>query len=261
MTLTSPKNPLLQDIRQAAAAGTPTESGLVVAEGPHLLEEALRGGCWTLEQVVTTAEGRLRFSHLLDRTHAKVIEVSERAFRTLSAVEHSQGLLALLKPPHCRWEDLLPGQPPGLLLVLDGIQDPGNAGTMIRSAEAFGAAGFVLLKGSVRSTNGKFLRAAAGSLFRLPFLENLSQQELLTALRGRNLKLHALSASGKQDLQQTDFTGNCALVVGSEALGVSPTLMDQAIAVRIPTQNVESLNAAVACSIALFEASRQRMKA
>ena len=253
---------MLQEIRQAASSGMPTERGLVVAEGPHLLEEVLRGGRWSVEQVLATGEARMRFADLLERAPAEIIEVSERAFRTLTAVEHSQGLLTLLKPPTWRWEDLrgLLSQPASLLLVLDGIQDPGNAGTIVRSAEAFGAAGFVLLKGSVRSSNGKFLRAAAGSLFRLPFLENLSAPEVLAEFNSQKTPLYALSAGGGQDVRQTDFSGSCALAVGSEGLGVRAAVMDRAIAVRIPTLHVESLNVAVACSIALFEASRQRMK-
>jgi TrmH family RNA methyltransferase len=143
-------------------------------------------------------------------------------------------------------------------VILDGVQDPGNAGTIVRSAEAFGATGLIFLEGSVHVANGKFLRATAGSIFRLPFLENQSGSGLAARVRSAGKRLYALTAQGKASVGEADLRQPCALVVGSEAHGVSPELRSLAEAVRIPTAQVESLNAAVACSIALYEAARQR---
>src|SRR5438045_60663 len=160
MQLTSTKNPVLQAIRRAAAAGRPTEDGLIVAEGPHLVEEA-SGGEWQIAQVFATARARARHSKLLLKVDAEIVEVSERAFASTAATDSTQEVLALMRPRHWSWKDLLGAR--ALLVVLDGIQDPGNAGTIVRSAEAFGATGVVFLKGCVRVAHGELLRAAAGS--------------------------------------------------------------------------------------------------
>ena len=255
MEITSPRNSLLQEIRKAAALGRPTEDGLIVAEGPHLLEEALRGK-WKIEQAFVTAGAGRRFSGLIDRVECDVLEVSDRAFSGMASTETTQGLLALMRPVTWSWRDLTRGAT--LLVVLDGIQDPGNAGTMVRSAEAFNASGVVFLRGSVHVSNGKLLRAASGSMFRIPYLEQLSTSDFLSSLRGTGINLYALSAAGGIEISQASLTGKAALVVGNEGGGISPELSASAIPVSIPIAKVESLNAAVAASIALFEAARQR---
>jgi TrmH family RNA methyltransferase len=149
--------------------------------------------------------------------------------------------------------------PNALIVVLDGIQDPGNAGTIVRSAEAFGATGVVLLKGCARVSNGKFLRAAAGSIFRVPFLEALDPHDLIRQVPAAGLRLYALNQLAHADLSNTDLSSPFALIVGSEGQGISPELATGVQQICIRTANVESLNAAVACSIALFEARRQRI--
>lgn len=255
MQLTSTKNPLLQAIRRAAAAGRPTEDGLIVAEGPHLIEEALSGE-WQIEQIFATARARSRHSQLFLKLHAEVIEVSERAFASTAGTDSTQEILALLRPRQWSWRDLLGGRT--LAVALDGIQDPGNAGTIVRSAEAFGATGVVFLKGCVRVANGKLLRAAAGSLFRVPFLEAVGLEEFLNQIQLDGIYLYALTVRGPMRLDDADFQSRCVLAVGSEGVGISPELLSAAQRVSIPTVKVESLNAATCCSIALFEAHRQR---
>jgi len=145
-----------------------------------------------------------------------------------------------------------------LIVALDGMQDPGNAGTIVRSAEAFGASGVVLLEGSVRVPNGKFLRATAGSIFRLPLLESVTRTEFLEQVRSLGLPLYALTSRDGTSLRKANFRVPCALVVGGEGNGVSTELLGAASPLSIPARNVESLNAAIACSLALFEAARQR---
>jgi len=255
MQLTSTKNPLLQSIRRAAAAGRPTEDGLIVAEGPHLLEEALRGE-WQIERVFATPGALNRHADLLSRTDTEIREISARAFDSVAATEASQELLALLRPRAWNWEELVAGQ--ALVVVLDALQDPGNAGTIVRSAEAFGATGVVLLQGSVRIANGKFLRATAGSIFRVPFVESWEANEFITQAQRRSLVLYALVPAAGTILAEADFRQPCALAVGSEAHGMSPEMVRYMRPISIPTVNVESLNAAIACSITLFEAQKQR---
>jgi RNA methyltransferase, TrmH family len=249
----SPKNPLLQEIRRAAAQGRPSPDGWVVIEGPHLVNEALRSD-WKLETVVTTAAGRERAAALLANVQTRIVEVAARAFAQLSATENPQEILALVRPPASSWN----AAAGTLTVVLDGIQDPGNAGTIVRSAEAFGASGMIFLEGCVHIANGKFLRATAGSLFRLPFLAGIDRSEFLARISTGRVPHYALTAAGRIPVGQAEFRSPCALIVGSESAGIAPELLAASIGISIPTFQVESLNAAVACSIALFEAARQR---
>ena len=259
MQLTSAKNPELQKIRRASAGGRPTEEGLVVTEGPRLLEEALKTGGrrpWRVERIFATAKARTNLAPLIERAKADVVEVSPHAMEAMAGTESSQGILALLRPPAARWLDLTSSH--ALLVILDGIQDPGNVGTIIRSAEAFGASGVILLKGCPRISNGKLLRATAGSIFRVPAIEDVSADEAIDWVLKANLKLYGMTVGGGVSIAKADLRAGCALAVGSEGRGLSAEMLFRASALNIPVSHVESLKAAVACSIALFEARRQR---
>ncbi|MFL6449837.1 MAG: TrmH family RNA methyltransferase [Bryobacteraceae bacterium] len=253
--LTSLQNPLLKSIRRAAARGKPTDEGLYIAEGPHLLEEALRSA-WSVEKILATELAFEKHEALLARTDAEQIEISAEALSAIADTETSQELLTLLRPRGWSWDDLLGGL--ALLVVLDGIQDPGNAGAIVRSAEAFGATGVVFLKGSVRVFNPKFLRASAGSIFRMPFLETVEGQSFLKGAREAGVVLCALSPKAKTGISQANLVQPLALAVGSEGSGLSPEIAAASEPFAIPTRKVESLNAAVSVSIALFEAYKQR---
>jgi RNA methyltransferase, TrmH family len=228
---------------------------LIVAEGPHLLEE-VQGSEWKIEQVFCTPEARERFRDILADVAASVTEVAPRAMAQISGTETPQGILALLRPPHWTWTDLIGGG--AAAIVLDEIQDPGNVGTIARSADAFGATGIVLSRGTARVPNGKVLRAAAGSLFRMPFLETVTRTEIVKQLSSARVKVYALTASGKTRIGNANLLDPYALVVGNEGAGLNAEWLSIAETVSIPTMRVESLNAAVACSIALFETARQR---
>ena len=255
MEITSSRNPLLQGIRKAVSSGRPTEDGFVVAEGPHLLEEALRSS-WAIMRVLTTATGRQKYADLLQRVQSEVVDVAPRAFESAAGTQHSQQILALAKPRSWNWYDLV-GQT-SLVTVLDGIQDPGNAGTIVRSAEAFGATGVVFLRGSANVSNGKLLRASAGSIFRMPFIEGLDAAGLLQLAAGKGLAVYALDPAAPTTITAANLRVPLMLVAGNEGSGVSQLLADGAARVSIPTKGVESLNAAIACSVALFAAQLQR---
>jgi TrmH family RNA methyltransferase len=171
----------------------------------------------------------------------------------LKDTEHSQGVIALVRAPFHNLEEICKPETPGLVVVLDCIQDPGNAGTIIRSAEAFGATGVVLLKGSVHPWNPKCLRASAGSLFRIPVVTGV---EDLNKFAGWNWYVAAGEAIETIDV--VDWTRPSLLFVGNEGAGVRGIWRDRSRALRIPTTGVESLNAAVAASVILYEAKRQR---
>jgi TrmH family RNA methyltransferase len=217
--------------------------GLAVAEGPHLLAEALKSGI-RVAKVLVAEECRVSVD-----VPAEV--VSGKVFRDLAATETSQGVIALVEPRVWALENLL--TPGALLVALDRLQDPGNVGTIIRSAEAFGASGVVLLKGSAHPWSPKVMRASAGSVFRMPLVCGVADPDPLQAFGW-------LAAAGESQttIDAVDFKGSSVVWIGNEGAGVSELVRKRSKLFRIPTETVESLNAAVAASVILYEASRQR---
>lgn len=258
MRLSSLQNPLLKSVRRAGARGRATEEGLYIAEGPHLLAEALRG-TWQIEKILGTELAFEKHQSLLREAPVELIELSKEALSAIADTETTQEILALLRPREWSWNELFGSS--ALLVVLDGIGDPGNAGTIVRSAEAFGGTGLVFLKGSVHVSNPKFLRAAAGSIFRMPFLEAVERDWFLREAQASGLHLRALSPTAQTELTNVDLVAPFALIVGSEGTGLSPEIATASDALTVATKNVESLNAAVSVSIALAEAFRQRRNA
>jgi TrmH family RNA methyltransferase len=246
-TLTSEKNPLLRDIRRARGRGALTDEGFALAEGPHLLEEA--AGSKVEIGAVIVAES----APALPRYHtARVLHVADSVFAGLSSTESPQGVLALVRPRVWTLEQVL--QSRSLLVVLDGVQDPGNAGAILRAAEAFGASGVVLLKGTVNPYNPKCMRGSAGSVFRLPLAAAVEAADLLA----RKLPLYAADPRASRTIADADLKSPCALIIGAEGRGVSAIVAAASTGLRIPTSAVESLNAAVAAGVFLYEARRQR---
>ena len=259
-TISSAANPLIKDVRRAIARGTLTSQGWAVAESLHLVEEALASDC-EVKVVLASRSARPAALALLGAGAAhKLTVLPDPLFRAISATETTQGVMALVKPPEWNLEQLFRGCP--LVVVLDGLQDPGNAGAILRAAEAFGATGALFVKGAASPYHPKTLRASAGSLFRLPFLCGLDPAPARAALEQNQVALYAAMPARPgapvRHIADVDFTCPAALVIGNEARGVSPELRSGAWAVAIPTLAVESLNAAVAAGILLYEARRQR---
>jgi len=254
--VTSASNPVLKEIRRAVARGGRTIEGWMVAETFHLLEEALRSDLAV--PVVVAAEGvRSEVErHVRRLAGVRVLVVSDSLLAKAGSTESAQGVIALVRPPEWKLDQVFAGVP--LVVVLDGVQDPGNAGAIMRAAEAFGASGALFLKGTVSPYHPKTIRAAAGSLFRLPFLAGLDAEAVQAALRQRKVCLYATDPRGDVPLARADLRGPVGLVIGSEAEGVRMRLLEGSVKLRIPTRAVESLNAAVAAGVVLYEAARQR---
>ncbi len=255
--LTSPQNPLIVRVRKAISRGTLMEDGLAVAEGVHLLEEALRSEC-AVPFVLASEAVLATVQRLVERLHnVEVLGLPADLFKLIAATETSQGVVSLVRPPASTMEQVLRGRKP-LVVVLDGVQDPGNAGAILRAAEAFGASGAVFLKGSVSPYNPKALRAGAGSAFRLPLLTGTESQMLLAALSQKKVTLYAAMPREGVELHEASLANASAILVGAEGRGVQKDLAGKAHSLRIPTVGVESLNVAVATAVILYEASRQR---
>ena len=252
-TVLSDQNPLVKQVRRAIAKGALTDDGYALAEGPHLLEEALASGC----EIGAVLAAESFADRLPPLNETRTVVLKDRTFHALASTENPQGVMALVRPSACAIEAMMER---ALIVAIDGVQDPGNAGAMLRAAEAFGATGAVFLKGSANPYNPKAMRASAGSIFRLAVIAHMDEHTFIGALSGHGIARYAAAPRGGRMIGDVDLKGPCAIVIGAEGKGVSAMLLDGSVPIRIPTMKVESLNAAVAAGVILYEAQRQRLR-
>jgi TrmH family RNA methyltransferase len=256
----SKQNARLKELRRALAHPGRETRGLAGIEGPNLLEEALRAGLRVDCVFVALGSERL-LEGLLLPAEIDVLAMPRELLVQALATESPRPIAALVEPPDWTWAHVL-GVHKGsaaLLLVLAGLQDPGNLGTILRSAEAFGADGVIALPGTVSAWNPKAVRASAGSVFRVPLLV-ASVEECFTRLHEAPLRVWTTVMRGAAPADAVDLSAPVALLIGNEGNGVPEEIAAKAHgAITIPCPGpVESLNAAVAASVLLYEASRQR---
>jgi RNA methyltransferase, TrmH family len=230
-----------------------TRAARFLAEGPNLVEAALRRGL--VGEVFATEDALHRYGAMLDGTRVHV--VTERAAKALSDTVTPVGLVAVCSIPEGRLADVL-ASGPRLVLVAVGISEPGNAGTLIRLADAMGADAVILAGQGVDPYNGKCLRASAGSIFSLPVLEVTDTAEVIAALRGIGVRVLATTLDGEVSLDDAELSTPTAWLFGPEAHGLSPEDAGSADArVSIPMHGVaESLNVAAAAAICLYQSAR-----
>jgi TrmH family RNA methyltransferase len=259
--VTSRANARVKQLRAAFAGHARLSGGLVAIEGENLLHEALDSG---LPLKTIFLSERIAPPAWLPRG-VELLVLAEEVFASAVATQHPQGISALLVPPVWKIESAFPANDnAALLLVAAGLQDPGNLGTLIRSAEAFGATAVLTTAGTVSEWNQKALRASAGSVFRIPVVAITAEE--LVALKSRGVRLLAAVAPNSDSGSNSDVAAYaglinpCALMIGNEGAGLGEEWLALADArITIPTPGrVESLNAAVAGSLLLYEASRQR---
>lgn len=241
--ITGRKNPLLQQVRKLLSSRKEREStGLFVADGTKLLQEAVRydPGLHT----VILSDGVE--AELPD--HVRIVRVPEDVMAYISPMETPQGALFL-----CRLPEKKPFAPKSGLLILDGIQDPGNLGTILRTADALDVS-VVLLEGCADPYNHKTVRASMGAVFRVPVVQS-AWQEVKTACQEAGIPVGVTALSDRaKDLRQADLK-NMAVVIGSEGRGVRQEILCSADAeLTIPMNpHCESLNAAVAATIVMWQ--------
>jgi TrmH family RNA methyltransferase len=256
----SKQNARLKELRRALAAPRRNEGDLVGIEGPHLVAEALRSGLHIACVFAAKGSERLLMEIGLP-PQLEVLQMPRDLLDSALATETPQPVAALVEPPDWTWAHLLGGRKgsASLILALSGLQDPGNLGTIVRSAEAFGADGVLCLPGTASAWNPKAVRASAGSVFRVPIL-TASEKDAIARLHEAGVRLVATTVHGAQPADLVDLAEPVALLIGNEGNGVPANLVarsDGAITIPCPGP-VESLNAAVAASVLLYEASRQR---
>ena len=265
--LTSVRSPRVAAARRLGKRAFREADGRFLAEGPQAVREALaehvtRGGVVT-EVFVTTAAAQRLEDLVRDAESAgvPVVQVSGEVMSGIAQTVTPQGIAAICVLPRVRLPEVLAARP-RLVVVLAAVRDPGNAGTVIRTADAAGADAVVLTEGSVDVYNGKAVRASAGSLFHLPVVSAVPPAELPDALHASGLRILAADAAGAHDLDDLldagALSGPTAWLFGNEAWGLPPEALALADdVVRVPIRGrAESLNLATAAAVCLYASAR-----
>lgn len=263
MIITAIQNPRIKYIRKLSQRGFREKERKLVVEGVRLAEEAFQSN-WRTETFVYTEEAvqnerGARLLELAQRKCAEIYQITPTIMRQLSDTESPQGVLAVLWQPDYALADVLLGRPP-LVVVVDGVQDPGNLGTIVRSADAAGASGVLLLKGTVDIYNPKTIRATMGSLFHLPVVTTDDSIGALAYLASAGVTLIVGDPIAEVAIFKANLQRPVAILVGNEGAGPQVNLEQlKHLKVTIPMPGrTESLNVAMATSIMLYEAVRQR---
>jgi TrmH family RNA methyltransferase len=256
--ITSRQHALVKQYRRVARG----DERLALIDGWHLLEEALAAGI-AIESVAVAAHAMTPASARLlaraRRAGTAIAQVSASVLDGLSPVRTPSGIAALVRKRMATVRELLSATPPLLVVAVD-MQDPGNVGAVIRSAEAGGATGVALTAGSADAWSWKALRAAMGSTFRMPVLAAESAAMVVNELRAAGVNVIASVPRGGTSLYATNLVSGLAFMIGGEGSGLAPALVesaDQRVAIPMKPP-VESLNAAVAAALLVYEARRQR---
>lgn len=270
LTVTSAANERVKLIRSLAGPSARRKRHMTLVEGITLVNEALESGVsFVTVACEEEASSTGRVAHLAGALHERGVEVwaaSRGVFRSLAQTETPQGIIAAIRVPDVDVDGVL-GEvmararaPEGAIVVLmDGVQDPGNAGAIVRSADAFGASCAIFAAGSADPYNPKVLRASAGSIFHLPCVTLDEASSTLDGLIAGGFRLFYGDARSSTPVFGTDLTGAVVIAVGNEAAGVSPAVRSRGSGVAVPIHGkAESLNVAMALTAILYEASRQR---
>lgn len=253
-------NALVKELRLAFTHGEPSRDGYCAIEGLRILQEAIRSGL-KFRAVFFSASAEAQAERILPQigAHVETVLLPDNRFARAVPSETPQGVAALACIKVFTLDDILAKSQTGPLLAIAGVQDPGNLGTILRSAEAFGASGVLLGEGTVSAYNSKTVRASAGSMFRLP-IAKVKLSEVLGDMRIRGLRMLGTSSHKGTPLTEAALNRPLAIFIGNEGAGLPKELtakMDETVAIP-HSPNVESLNAGVAASIVLYESWRQR---
>lgn len=247
---------------RAALHSSRPEENRIALEGVHLVTEAIRSGL-KIEAILASESGERHLAEVQSEVDgaAAILRTSDKLFASVAATETPQGIAALARAPESSFEDLVLGDP--LVIVLVASQDPGNVGAILRSAEAFGASGIIATRGTAHPYSPKALRASSGSALRMPMIGPIALPIALAQLRVSGLKIFAASSAHNPVARrpdEVDLRAPFALLIGNEGSGLPPEIEHSADAlIRIQlAEPLESLNAAVAASLILYEAARQR---
>ncbi|WMM23647.1 RNA methyltransferase [Tissierella sp. MB52-C2] len=260
--ITSSKNPLIKEIKSLYRKKDRMKNKSFIIEGIKIVEEAIDNNysikniIYT-DQLFKTKDGEDFYQKI--RSLENIVYVPDNIFKEISDTENPQGILGIAMYKYNGVEEIFKIETP-FLLFLDGIQDPGNMGTIIRTADAFNISGVIITEGCVDPYNPKVVRATMGSIFRVPLYYTSKAMEDLMKLKKENIKIYSTSLDGSIPIYDADFKEGFILSIGNESKGVSEetfSLSDKLIKIPMPGM-AESLNAGVAASIIMYEAMKQR---
>jgi RNA methyltransferase, TrmH family len=256
-TIQSLQNPRVKNWVKLLSKKGRMKEGTFLIEGEHLVEEAVKAKA-ELVCIIIQSGLETKFS-LIHNASVPIYLVTDAVLQKITDTETPQGICAIVRMAEHSLSEVLSQE--SLVLILDAIQDPGNLGTIIRTADAAGVSGIILGSGTVDIYNPKTIRSTMGSIFHIPFVE-ADLEGSLTVLKERGFKLVATSLEGSIPYNRPLYHGSVALVIGNEANGVSKDWLDAAdVKIKIPIYGkAESLNAAIAAAITMYEAVRQRME-
>jgi TrmH family RNA methyltransferase len=264
----SSRNAAVKAARKLVRRHARDQSGEFLVEGPGVVE-----GLHVLTRMFVTAEADPAIVHDALARGVDIVEVDESVMREVADTATARGIVAVARFPRPSLEEAIRattvgGRGTGRVLVADGVADPGNAGTLIRTADAAGFDAVVLTTGSVDPRNPKTVRATAGSVFHLPVVDRVEPSDLVTACAGARLRLVGAVANAGRRHDGAELGGGCAVVLGNETRGLSPVLagaLDEVVAIpmlRAPRRGyqgvAESLNLAASAAVLMYESVRQR---
>lgn len=258
----SANNPKIKLVSQLKEKKFRDAEGLFIAEGEHVVEEAIKRGAAIEFVVYSEGFGNKELTLRI----ANSFYLTDRDFKKISDTESPKGIIAVVRKPCLAGRQaqhavsgLFEGESP-FFMICDGIQDPGNLGTMIRSAAAAGCSGVAVSNNSVDPYNPKVVRGSGGCIFSIPVVAEVKVLDVLKAAKDKKVKTVAADASSKKTIYEADLKAPLALVIGSEGAGSSSDILsacDEPVSIPMK-KDVESLNAAVSAAVILFEAVRQR---
>lgn len=264
MITSSANSRVKQVIQWQTKAKERKKAGVFLTEGFKMYEEA------PLESIleVYVAESVLASLEKMDAKEEKMAVklkktgyevVADSLFKKMADTQTPQGILCVVKQPEYRLEEILKQDRP-LLMILENLQDPGNLGTIIRTGEGAGVTGVIMTAKTVDIFNPKVIRATMGSVFRVPFLYVEDMEDTLKKLKEKGIRTYAAHLAGREYYDSFSFTGGTAFLIGNEGNGLEKKTADLADSyLKIPMEGkVESLNAAIAASLLMYEAQRQR---
>lgn len=256
LEIESKNNNLFKEIKKLKEKKHRIKSNKYIIEGLRFLEEAIKSKV-SIDSIIFTESFKVKNPELFLKINEniKLIQMNESLLKQLCSTENPQGVVGVINMKN---KELKNGE---LVVLVDKVQDPGNMGTIIRTAHAAGAAGIVMTKGTVDIYNDKTLRSTMGSIFYIPIVEDDSL-DFVKSLKADGYKLVVSSLQGKNNFFEENLQGKVIIAVGNEGNGVSDEVYDIAdIKVKIPMPGeAESLNVAVATSIMIYEKIRQSFK-
>lgn len=264
LRITSSKNSLIKETKSLYYRKERWAKSLFIIEGIKIIEEAIVNNVdlkyiFFTDKLLSTEDGNV-FLHSINNK-VKIVHISDTLFSEISDTENPQGIVAVAKFQIPDFIEVFNASNPSLLF-LDGVQDPGNMGTIIRTCDAFNLNGIIVGKGSVDPYNPKVVRATMGSIFRVPLYISDDSIQTITDLSEYGLNIFSTSLKGSVSVYDIDYKKGFVLVIGNESKGVEESILkksDKLIKIPMPGF-AESLNAGVAASIIMYEAMKSRFK-